>query len=110
MDKKAFGKRLKKARNDLKLTAAKLSELCDIDDTHIRHMEAGKGSPSLDLLVIMCNILSVSPNYLLQDSIGETEISELALLSELTKDLTSSQLVMVKDVVAALVAHLDNII
>ena len=106
LDRKAFGKRLNKARRDSKLTAAKLAEQCGVDDTHIRHMEGGRKSPSVELLLKLCGILSVSPNYLLQDSMGKSEIDEMVLLSEQTKGLTTAQLAMVNDVVAAIVTHI----
>jgi len=67
LDKNAFGKRLMIARNDLKLTQDQLGEQCGISSEHLRKIEAGERSPSIDLLVALCVSLRVSASYLLQD-------------------------------------------
>ena len=46
MDKKELGRRVNIARKDRGLTSEKLSELCHINATYLRQIEAGKKSPS----------------------------------------------------------------
>ena len=48
MDKKELGRRVNIARKDRGLTSEKLSELCHINATYLRQIEAGKKSPSLE--------------------------------------------------------------
>lgn len=47
------------------MTSEELAEMCDVNAGHIRQIEAGLRSPSLQLLVDICNSLGVSPEYLL---------------------------------------------
>lgn len=69
LDKLAFGSRLNSIRRAKGMTSEQLSELCGVDNTHIRHIECGNRSPSIGLLVKICNVFQASPYYFLQDSI-----------------------------------------
>lgn len=83
MNKTALGKRLRQARKDKGLTSEKLSELCSINATYLRQIEAGTKVPSLPVFVSLCRELGTHPDFLLMDSlpgIGLEDISELATL------------------------------
>lgn len=68
----AFGKRLKRARNDHKLTSESLSKAVEVNAVHVRHMENGSRKPSLELVLKLCNVLEVSPDDLLMDDLAPT--------------------------------------
>ena len=69
MNRKALGKRLNKARKDRKITSENLSDVLDMSPVYIRQIESGKKIPSLPAFVNICNIINVSPDYLLSDSL-----------------------------------------
>lgn len=69
IDGKAMGKRIKAARQKADLTQEKLAELVDVSVVHISNMESGTGNPSLNTLVNIANVLSVSTDELLCDSV-----------------------------------------
>ena len=46
-----------------------LSEILDMSPVYIRQIESGKKIPSLPAFADICNIINVSPDYLLSDSL-----------------------------------------
>ena len=65
MNKMALGKRLRQARKDKGLTSEKLSELCSINATYLRQIEAGTKVPSLPVFVSLCRELGTHPDFCL---------------------------------------------
>ena len=92
MDKAALGQRLRQARKDKGLTSEKLSELCSINATYLRQIEAGTKVPSLPVFVGLCRELGVHPDFLLMDSLPDIGIQEIRELSELLEKATPSQM------------------
>ena len=70
-DSQAFGKRLNQYRKDRKVTSNMLGEAVHVNPSHIRQIESGKRSPSIDSLVDICNALEISPDDLMADSLGD---------------------------------------
>lgn len=91
MEEKGLGKRINRVRKDRGLTAEKLSEACSINATYLRQIEGGGRTPSLPLFISICNALHVSPDYLLQDSLNENEVSRIRELTALWENTTPSQ-------------------
>lgn len=104
LDKMAFGMRLSAIRRVKNLTSEQLSELCGVDNTHIRHIESGSRSPSIRLLVRLCNVLQVSPYYFLQDCIEleKDETDKVKGLVELFPELSTQKANAVKDIIEIL--------
>lgn len=71
VDAIALGKRLRACRKDRGYTSEKLADVMDISPIHVRNIEGGARKPSLDALIQMCNILEISPDDLLYDSLGD---------------------------------------
>lgn len=69
MNRKALGKRLNRARKEHKITSENLSDVLDMSPVYIRQIESGKKITSLPAFVNICNIINVSPDYLLSDSL-----------------------------------------
>lgn len=91
MDEKGLGKRINMVRKDRGFTADKLSELCNINSTYLRQIEGGRKIPSLPVFIAICNVLKISPNYLLQDVLEENEISKIQELTKLWESTSPSQ-------------------
>lgn len=92
MDKAALGKRLRQARKDKGLTSEKLSELCSINATYLRQIEAGTKVPSLPVFVSLCRELGTHSDFLLIDSLPGIGIEEYNELSSLLQTATPSQM------------------
>ena len=64
-----LGKRIREQRKNLGLTIENLAERCNKSESFIGNIERGDDTPSLTTLTIIANCLSVSFDYLLQDTL-----------------------------------------
>lgn len=92
MDKKALGRRIQIARRDRGLTGEALSELCHINATYLRQIEAGRKSPSMEVLLTLCRALRVSPNFLLADDLPAGAEDDVEVLIQLYHKATPAQI------------------
>ena len=77
MKKNGLGRRINEVRKDRRLTADKLSEVCNINATYLRQIEGGTKMPSLPVFIDICNALKISPDYLLRDVLDANEVSRI---------------------------------
>ncbi len=73
MDYKRLGERIREERLRLHLTQAQLAEAVDISDTYMGAIERGERSLTLDTLVRLVNRLGVTVDYLLADSVTDSD-------------------------------------
>lgn len=87
--KKQVGSKIKKYRQNLKLTQFKLGELIDINQRQVALLEAGKSFPSLTTLSKMSNIFGCKVSDLFE---SDNDLSEEELKTRLIKIIKSSSL------------------
>lgn len=73
MNYKRLGERIREERLKLNLTQAQLAEDIDISDTYMGAIERGERSLTLGTLVRLVNRLGVTVDYLLSDSVSDTD-------------------------------------
>ncbi len=73
MDYKRLGERIREERLRLHLTQAQLAEGAEISDTYMGAIERGERSLTLDTLVRLVNRLGVTVDYLLADSVTDSD-------------------------------------
>lgn len=73
MDYKRLGKRIREERLRLNLTQAQLAEAIDISNTYMGAIERGERSLTLDTLVRLVNRLGITVDYLLSDSVSDSD-------------------------------------
>jgi transcriptional regulator with XRE-family HTH domain len=73
MDYKRLGERIREERLRLNLTQAQLAEAIDISDTYMGAIERGERSLTLDTLVRLVNRLGVTVDYMLSDSVSDSD-------------------------------------
>lgn len=105
MKKENLGRRINAVRKEKNMTADQLSERCNINATYLRQIEGGAKTPSLPVFIAICNVLEVSSDYLLQDTLLHNGNDQLAELSELWKEAPPSCRMMV---IAMLKAALEK--
>ena len=105
MDRKGLGSRIKAARKERGLTGEKLAECCNINATYLRQIEAGTKTPSLPMFVGLCRQLSVSPRYLLIDSL---DVGNSDDITQLLKTATPSQMKLIHRMVESALSMLDE--
>ena len=94
MDKKLLGKRINIARKERGWTSERLSEACNINATYLRQIESGAKVPSLQVFVLLCEALKVSPTYLLAEVLPSMELQNMDVLLELWQTATPRQIKM----------------
>ena len=84
MDYKRLGQRIREERLRLHLTQAQRAEDIDISDTYMGSIERGERSLTLDTLVRLVNRLGVTVDYLLADSVADTDSNILDQFKQIT--------------------------
>ena len=85
MDKKLLGKRINTARKERGWTSERLSEACNINSTYLRQIEAGTKVPSLQVFVLLCEALRVSPTYVLLELWQTATPKQIAMMSSMIR-------------------------
>lgn len=69
MNYKDLGSRIRNKRKQAGMTQEQLAEKLHISASYMGHIERGTRVPSLETLVMLCNELSVTPDFLLSASL-----------------------------------------
>lgn len=77
MDTIAFGNRVRAARERLGITQEDLAARVGMSPSHMSIVERGVKVPRMDTVVKLANVLEVSADYLLQDSITQSRNNQL---------------------------------
>ncbi len=65
IDYKKVGARIAKRRKELGLKQYKVCEMVDVNYKYLSNLETGRSSPSLELIMSLCEVLQTSPDYFL---------------------------------------------
>lgn len=99
LDYKALGNRLKKYRQQKHYTQENLAELANCAVSSVSHAERGTSQPSLQLLVRFCNILDITVDQLLCDSLPIASTTLEKDISELLSGCNQQELKIIKDII-----------
>lgn len=93
IDKKLVGDRIKRRRKAAGLTQEALSELIDLSKNHLSNIERGRYLPTIETLLLICDILGQTPDYYLTGKISP----ETDRISQMVKRLSEdSQRILCK--------------
>lgn len=79
MDYEKLGMRVRNARKENGYTQIKLAEMTGYSVQHISHVETGNTKLSVELLVSLSNVLNVSIDSLLGDSLENKDYPEFVI-------------------------------
>lgn len=71
-----IGNRIRKYREDRKLSQKQLAELIGVSNSRVSNWEQGINRPDADILAEICRALQVSPSELLDVHLMDGEITE----------------------------------
>ena len=71
-----MGNRIKIRRKELRIKQAELAERLNISNNHMSSIENGRQKPSLDIFIQICDLLNVTPDYLLLGSMHAYNIPQ----------------------------------
>lgn len=73
---KSIGHNIQLARLKKGLTQEKLSEYCNVSPKYISAIERGLSSGSIPLIIDICNILEITPNYIFNKTLDINKLNE----------------------------------
>lgn len=73
IDYASVGAKIRTARRSSKITQEQLAEICGLSTSYIGHIERGSRIPSLETLCKISSTLNISLDYMLLDSLPETQ-------------------------------------
>ena len=108
IDYKRLGNRIREERQHLRLTQAQLAEAIDISDTYMGAIERGERGLSLDTLVMLANRLGVTVDYLLDDSVSDTDTNIMEQFKQLMDGQPLERKRMAINVLRSIFAYFDK--
>lgn len=91
MNQLALGNRIREERKKLNLTQEQLAEKMDVSATYIGFVERGQRTITLGKLTCLANVLGVSVDYLLSDTIAIPSSNKEELILSLFASATEDQ-------------------
>lgn len=107
MDKLTIGDRIKTARKRLNLTQEALAERVDVTLYYMGEVERGYKTPSLDLFIRLVEVLDVSADYLLRDTVSTGNVYGDKRMARKLENLTPRQRAAVEALIDTYIKYLD---
>lgn len=76
LDLEEVGRRIAKRRKHLGIKQNELATKLNISNNHLSGIETGKAGASLEVLMSICTILKVTPDYLLMGTIHSSNVPQ----------------------------------
>lgn len=92
-----IGSRIAQRRKEKKLTQSQLGEIVNLSKNHISNIESG-GSYSLDTLLVICDALDITPDYVLMGTIRSDRKEDFQDILKLCTDWETSILLSFAEV------------
>ena len=108
MDYKGLGERIRAERLRLHLTQAQLAEDVDISDTYMGAIERGERSLTLDTLVRLVNRLGVTVDYLLADSVSDSDDNIMEQFKQIMDQQPLERKQMAINVLRTIFSYFEN--
>lgn len=109
IDYPSIGKRIQKLRRTRGITQETLAEKVNVSIPHISRIENGFSSPSLQTLVDICNVLGITIDDLMQDSLPATKPSINKRLEAALSDCTAAELNFITNVIPTLLREIRSL-
>ncbi len=97
MDYKSLGMRIRKRRKAMRMTQEELAKKLGLSLSFLGHIERGTRKASVETLVAIANELSLSVDYMLQDSLHDNVLQKTpasgrqrVVLEEIAKIITDN--------------------
>ena len=108
MDKIAVGKNVQLLRNAFGYSQAELAEKLGVSTIHMSHIETGRVGMSVDILISICNHLSVTPNDILSGQFDTQSSGNPKVFFENSPYLTENDQILLLDITGLLAKKNQN--
>ena len=100
-----IGQRIRKHRERSRLSQEQLAERAEVSSQTISTAETGKKRLRVENIIKICEVLEISPDYLL---LGEISPQDLIILSEKLSQLTPGQYRHLEDIIDSYISALSE--
>ena len=100
--------RIREERKRINLTQAQLAEDIDISDTYMGSIERGERSVTLDTLVRLVNRLGVTVDYLLADSVTDSDANIMEQFKQIVDQQPMERKQMAINVLRTIFTYFDQ--
>ena len=107
MDKLTMGDRIKEARKNRKLTQEQLAERLDVSVEFVGQIERGLKLPSIQVFAKLIEVLNVSADYLLRDSVSTGQLFGENALGRKIENLKPKQRIALEALIDTYIQYLD---
>ncbi|MBE6531925.1 MAG: helix-turn-helix transcriptional regulator [Ruminococcaceae bacterium] len=107
MDKLTMGDRIKTARKNRGLTQEALAEKVDVTLYYMGEIERGTKTPSLDLFIRLVEVLDVSADYLLRDTVSIGNVYGDKRMARKLENLTPRQRAAIEALIDTYIEYLN---
>ena len=107
MDKLTMGDRIKETRKKARLTQEHLAERLDVSVEFVSQIERGLKMPSMPLFIKMIEVLNVSADYLLRETVSTRNLYGDKQLGGKLERLTPKQRVALEALIDTYIEYLD---
>ena len=102
-----MGDRIREARKKLDLTQEQLAEKLDVTFTYISSIERGLKLPSMPLFIKLVEVLDVSADYLLRDTVSTRNLYGDKVIGRKLERLSPKQRVALEALIDTYLEYLD---
>ena len=107
VNKLTMGDRIKEARKLQNLTQEQLAEKVNITLTYISEIERGLKTPSMQVFIKLVEVLDVSADYLLRDTVSARNLYGDKVLGRKLERLTPKQRAALEALIDTYIAYLN---
>ena len=107
MDKITMGDRIKETRKKQDFTQEQLAEKVDVSVEYISEIERGLKIPSMQLFIKFLEVLDVSADYLLRDTVSTRNLYGDKQIGNKLEKLTPKQRVALEALIDTYIEYLD---
>lgn len=76
LDYKSMGLRISRRRKSLRIQQNTMAKEIGISNNYLSGIERGREKPSLDILVKICNVLQITPDYLIMGTMHSSNVPQ----------------------------------
>lgn len=109
MNQLALGQRIRAQRKKLNLTQEQLAEKINVSTTYMGFVERGERSITLGKLTVLANVLGVSVDYLLSDTVPSNASSKEVLWLQLLASASEEEQNLIIDMAKLILNHSEKI-
>ena len=107
MEKLVMGDRIREARKHKGLTQEQLAEALDLSVESVGHIERGTRQPSMEVFKKIIEVLNVSADYLLRDSVSTGKLFGDNAIGRKIERLNPKQRVALEALIDTYIQYLD---